>query len=396
MRGRVAYFDCFAGVSGDMILGALLHVGVPLQVLEEAWRGVGLEVKAEVRRVSRCGIEGTKLEVEISSDRMSPEEMAERLSKAPLSARSRELALKALDLLRKAEEAVHGTPRAHFHELGDPDTLLDLVGAVVAVEHLDLEEVFASPVALARGEVLTEHGPLPSPCPATLEILKGVPISASPMEMENVTPTGAALLRVLATSFGPIPEMVLEGVGYGAGTMDPPQLPNLLRVMVGRRLEGAEGLWLLEADLDDLNPEILPYVEERLREAGARDVALVPIRMKKGRMGVTLRCLAAEAERDGLMGVLFRESSTLGVRGWRVERWVLERETVEVSTPFGPVKVKVGRRGGKVVNVAPEYESCRSLAVRRRVPLKEVYRQALLSCEKILQGIDTTVQNNVR
>lgn len=375
--GSLAYLDCFAGLSGDMILGAFLDLGVPLEVLQRAWGAVGLEVRARAEKVSRRGIAGTKLQVEIASRRMSPDEMRLRISQSSLSPWAKGRALEALDLLRRAEAAVHGTERAHFHELGDPDTLLDLVGAVVAVEHLGLEEVASSRVALARGTVQTEHGPLPSPCPATLEILQGVPIAPSPLTVENVTPTGAALLKVLVRTFGPIPEMVLEGVGYGAGSMDPPELPNLLRVLVGRRGEGVEGLWLLETDMDDMNPEIVPYVEERLREAGALEVTVAPVHMKKGRMGMTLRCLCREGERQRLLEVLFGESSTLGVRGWRLKRWILDRETVEVSTAFGPVKVKVGRKGDRVLNVAPEYESCQEVALREGVPLKEVYQEAL-------------------
>lgn len=380
---RVLYFDCFAGASGDMILGALLDIGVPLQIVQRAWEAVGLKVQLEVKEVVRGGIRGKGIEARFDTPRLAPEEMRRRIEESGLSPRSREVALSALSFLEEAERKVHGKGHG-FHELGDPDTLLDLIGVASAIDYLNPQKILCSPLPLARGKVMTEHGPLPVPCPATLEILKGVPISPSPLRIENLTPTGAALLKALSDHFGDFPQMKVEAIGYGAGRMDPPELPNLLRAILGFWAEDGQRLWVLEADLDDLNPEILPYLEGRIREAGALDVVILSNRMKKGRVGVTVRCLTEDSRKEEVLSAFFTESTTLGVRGWQVQRWTLDREIVEVSTPYGPVKVKVGFKDRRIVNIAPEYESCASLARQKGVPLKDVYREALLISRRLL------------
>lgn len=380
---RVLYLDCFAGASGDMILSALADLGVPLEVFREGCEKVELRAEVSFEECYRQGLRGKVLKANFEGPRLTAQEMRARIRRSDLSERAKAVALRALELLEGAEAKVHGQGHP-FHELGDPDTLLDLVGAAVALDYLGPEEVRCSPVPLARGKVMGEHGLLPVPTPAVMEILKGVPVIPCDLSIENVTPTGAALLRAMVQGFGGFPEMVIEGVGYGAGSLDPPEMPNLLRAVLGRR-EGTEaGIWLLEADLDDINPEFLPYLEGRLREAGALDMVLLPNRMKKGRVGVTLRCLVGWRNLEGAIDTLFRESTTLGVRGWEVRRWILERETMEVETPYGVVRVKVGRKGGEVVNIAPEYESCRKIAEGTGVPLKEVYQVALLRARKTL------------
>ena len=385
MRGL--YIDCFAGISGDMFLGSLIDLGIPLEVLKSSWEKVGLRVQVEVEEVTRSGLRGKRIKADFRMERLSSGKMREMIEKSDLKPEIKEISLKSLRLLEEAEIKVHGLRGHTFHELGDPDTLFDLVGVATCLDYLQIHRVFCSPIPLARGKwVKTEHGFIPIPAPVTLEILKGAPISGSSLEIENVTPTGAALLKAIVNEFTEFPPMRIEAIGYGAGMIDTPQLPNLLRVVMGELMEGkGEEVWLLETDMDDLHPEILPHLEEALRGTGALDVVLIPNRMKKGRIGVTLRCLSEEKDKEKILDILFAESSTLGVRGWKVWRWKLHREEKEVNTSYGPVKVKIGFKGSKVVNLSPEYESCLKLAKERGVPLKEIYHEAISAGLKLLK-----------
>jgi uncharacterized protein (TIGR00299 family) protein len=385
MRGL--YIDCFAGISGDMFLGSLIDLGIPLEVLKSSWEKVGLRVQVEVEEVTRSGLRGKRIKADFRTERLSSGKMREMIEKSDLKPEIKEISLKSLRLLEEAEIKVHGRRGHTFHELGDPDTLFDLVGIATCLDYLQIHRVFCSPIPLARGKwVKTEHGFIPIPAPVTLEILKGAPISGSSLEIENVTPTGAALLKAIVNEFAEFPPMRIEAIGYGAGMIDTPQLPNLLRVVMGELMEGkGEEVWLLETDMDDLHPEILPHLEEALRGTGALDVVLIPNRMKKGRIGVTLRCLSEEKDKEKILDILFAESSTLGVRGWKVWRWKLHREEKEVNTSYGPVKVKIGFKGSKVVNLSPEYESCLKLAKERGVPLKEIYHEAISAGLKLLK-----------
>jgi uncharacterized protein (TIGR00299 family) protein len=385
MRGL--YIDCFAGISGDMFLGSLIDLGIPLEVLKSSWEKVGLRVQVEVEEVTRSGLRGKRIKADFRMERLSSGKMREMIEKSDLKPEIKEISLKSLRLLEEAEIKVHGRRGHTFHELGDPDTLFDLVGVATCLDYLQIHRVFCSPIPLARGKwVKTEHGFIPIPAPVTLEILKGAPISGSSLEIENVTPTGAALLKAIVNEFTEFPPMRIEAIGYGAGMIDTPQLPNLLRVVMGELMEGkGEEVWLLETDMDDLHPEILPHLEEALRGTGALDVVLIPNRMKKGRIGVTLRCLSEEKDKEKILDILFAESSTLGVRGWKVWRWKLHREEKEVNTSYGSVKVKIGFKGSKVVNLSPEYESCLKLAKERGVPLKEIYHEAISAGLKLLK-----------
>lgn len=385
MRGL--YIDCFAGISGDMFLGSLIDLGIPLEVLKSSWEKVGLRVQVEVEEVTRSGLRGKRIKADFRMERLSSGKMREMIEKSDLKPEIKEISIKSLRLLEEAEIKVHGLRGHTFHELGDPDTLFDLVGVATCLDYLQIHRVFCSPIPLARGKwVKTEHGFIPIPAPVTLEILKGAPISGSSLEIENVTPTGAALLKAIVNEFTEFPPMRIEAIGYGAGMIDTPQLPNLLRVVMGELMEGkGEEVWLLETDMDDLHPEILPHLEEALRGTGALDVVLIPNRMKKGRIGVTLRCLSEEKDKEKILDILFAESSTLGVRGWKVWRWKLHREEKEVNTSYGPVKVKIGFKGSKVVNLSPEYESCLKLAKERGVPLKEIYHEAISAGLKLLK-----------
>ncbi len=377
-----------------MILGAMLDLGLPLEVLKEGWEKVGFkDVKVKVQRVRRKGLGGMKINFEAQAPRRGPEEMKALIGRSSLSPWAKEIASRALSRLEEAERKIHRLKgKVHFHELGDPDTILDVVGAAVGIEHFGWEEVISSPLPLSRGWIQTEHGPLPLPCPATLALLEGVPVETSSLRMEMVTPTGAAILTTVAKGYGPFPSMRVEKVGYGAGDRDPEEMPNLLRIVTGEKEAGREErLWILEADIDDMNPELFPHLEDRLRREGAVDVLLAPVQMKKGRPGVTVRLLCHEGEREKMMETLFSESTTLGIRAWAVQRATLRRKVIEVATKYGPVEVKVAfGEGERLLNIAPEYESCRRLALERRIPLKEVYQEAVRAAKETLGGGKST------
>jgi uncharacterized protein (TIGR00299 family) protein len=439
---RVLYIDCFAGASGDMFLGALLDLGVPVTAITDEVHKLGLkDVDLRHEREARHGIGGVRAHVlcggrEIlegegiraahkkrgPDDREAhshshaarppcgepgarsqagesegteieahgPEHVAqgrryleieEQLVSAGLGKRTGELARKAFRRLAEAEAKVHGVAveEVHFHELGAVDALVDVVGACAAVAHLAPDEIVASPVPLARGMILSAHGRIPLPAPATLEILTGVPVVGLEEEGETVTPTGAVLLWALADRFGPIPRMRLWAVGHGVGARDPRFRPNLLRLLWGSAPEepSLERLWVLEANIDDMNPQIFEHLTEALLAKGARDVWLCPAQMKKGRPATVLSVLCEGHLRDELVRLIMRESTSIGVRFHEVERRALTREVRPIETPFGTVRVKYALDGAEVVNVAPEYEDCRRLARDQGVPLKEVFQAAL-------------------
>jgi uncharacterized protein (TIGR00299 family) protein len=279
------------------------------------------------------------------------------------------------------EAGIHGMEieEVHFHEIGGIDTIVDAVGAALGVSHRNWDTIICSPLPLNRGFVEGGHGRLPLPAPATVALLQGVPIVSAPGEGETVTPTGASIVTALASGFGPLPEMKITDVGYGAGTRNVEGTPNLLRIIQGVQKAKKEGdIWVLEADVDDMNPEILPYLNQLLLKEGALDAHLIPIQMKKGRPGFTIRVLSSDAQRERFAELILQESTTLGVRMHRVERVTLTREEREVKTEYGPIKVKVAfDREGKVINLMPEYESCRQVAEKKKVPLKEVYQEAI-------------------
>jgi uncharacterized protein (TIGR00299 family) protein len=383
-QGRIAYLDCFAGVSGDMVLGALLDLGLPSEVLDEGWRQLGLKgVQVKHQRVHRGGVMGTQVEVRDQGKRLIKNygEMRKVIDDSSLPEGIKELSLRILHRLAQAEAAIHGVgvDEVHFHEIGGIDTIVDAVGAALGIAHFNWDTITCSPLPLSRGFVEGGHGRLPLPAPATMALLKGAPIVPAPVEGETVTPTGAAIVTSLASGFGPMPKMEITGVGYGAGMRDPEGTPNLLRIIQGVQEEKEEGgIWVLEADVDDMNPELLPYLNQLLLKEGALDAALIPIQMKKGRPGFTIRCLSTDAQRAELTQLLLRESTTLGVRMYPVERVTLPREERQVETAYGPIRIKVAfDREGKIINLMPEYESCRQVAEEKKVPLKEVYHEAI-------------------
>jgi len=380
---RIAYFDTFSGISGDMTVGALLHLGVSLEDLRAELARLpltGYQLNQTKRVYS--GIRATKFEVEVNQplEERSFRAIVRMLRESELLPQVKETALRIFTVLAEAEGRVHGiAPGAvHFHEVGAIDSIVDIVGAAFGLHTLGIEKVFASALPMGKGLVPSRHGVLPVPAPATVELLKGLQIRLEDGSAEMVTPTGAAILAAMAQQ-GSLPSLRLTAVGYGAGERTLSDRPNLLRVLVGDVVEipREEQLLVLETNIDDLNPELYEHVMERLFAAGARDVSLTPIQMKKNRPAVLLWVLGEVADREKLSAILFAETSTLGIRSYMVTRVALHRESKEVITPYGKVRVKLAHAPNGSVNVAPEYEDCRRLARDKDVPLKLVYEAAI-------------------
>ncbi|MBM4273535.1 MAG: nickel pincer cofactor biosynthesis protein LarC [Deltaproteobacteria bacterium] len=377
-----AYFDCFAGVSGDMTLGALIDLGLDVRELREVLSLTAqTDIELTTRRLEKNHLTGVK--VEFASDFPQPTrsyaEICALLNQAPVSDGVRQRSLKMFRMLGEVEARIHGQPleQVHFHELGGLDTILDVVGAAWGVEKLGITRVFCSSLPMGWGMIASAHGRLPNPAPATMELLKGLPLYGTDLPGELVTPTGAVILKGLEARYEPCPAMRLTQVGYGAGSRDLPGHPNLLRIYLGEPLAAAPGLRetvsVLETHIDDMNPELYEPLMAGLFAAGALDVALAPIQMKKNRPGVRLTVIAPPAARESLLERLFLDSTTLGVRVMEVERVAARRWPETVDTPYGPLEVKVMEYGGQR-RVMPEYEACRRLAEERGISLLEVYR----------------------
>ena len=476
---RIAYLDCFSGISGDMLLGAFVDAGVPLDKLAATAEALNVGARLEARKVMRGGLTGTKVDVltgegararedvrtgeavltpapaaahyhthththrhdgqththehthahshthaeahdhahahEHQHDRKHPHEhqhedtqshrhadahdhthehsdhrslstILEMIRKAPLSEAVKKRASLAFQLLGEAEAAIHSIPveQVHFHEVGAVDTIVDIVCAAVGAEHLAVDRWFASPLNVGSGTVTCAHGTLPVPAPATLALLGNAPVYAAGPDMERVTPTGAAILRMLDVTFAPLPPIRSTSSGYGAGGRDTPGQPNLLRLIVGEdsapepaSAPDQEKIAILETVVDDSTPQLIAYVSEQLLQAGAWDVYRIPVQMKKGRSGVQITVLCHPDRLAALRDLLFRETTTIGAH-WRIEnKLALSREFAEVATPWGPVRIKIARSAsGAVSNAAPEFEDCRRIAEQHGVPLKQVMLEA--------------------
>ncbi len=386
---RIAYFDCFSGLSGNMVLGALLDSGIAPDTLREELGKLNVGgYRLEIQDVNKAGLHGTAVEVHME-EKQPHRHLADIetiIQSGTLADRVRERSLRAFRALAAAEAKVHGEPieKIHFHEVGAVDAIVDIVGAALCLELLGVEKVYSSPLHIGAGSVQSAHGRLPVPAPATAELLRGVPVYGRDVDAELVTPTGAALLAGMAAEFGGAPPMRIECVGYGAGTRDLPWA-NLLRVTIGSQEEKTAGerVRVVEANIDDMNPQWYEHVLERLFEAGALDVYLTPIQMKRSRPAVTLAMMVDESKLDAALGVLFSETTTIGVRMHPVERRKLAREERTVETAYGPVKVKIARWEKRVMNAAPEYRDCLRLAEEKGVPLKEVWQAALAASREL-------------
>ncbi len=441
---RIGYLECFSGISGDMLLGALVDGGVPFALLEETTAALNVGARLEMRKVSRGGLAGTKVDVIVEDgdaaahshahgetrhvhehghdghthshapDRDSahahPHEHTHTdgtahahdhvheqthqhhrslstilgiIEHAPIPDSVKSRASRAFQLLGEAEARIHSVPveKVHFHEVGAVDTIVDIVCTAVGCAQLGVDRWLASPLNVGSGTVECAHGILPVPAPATLALLGDAPVYSAGPTMERVTPTGAAILRMLEVEYAPLPAMRISASGYGAGGRDTPGQPNLLRLLVGEEADqhsAAEPIAIMETVIDDSSPQLLAYVSELLLEAGAWDVYRIPVQMKKGRTGVQLTVLCHPDKVPALRDLLFRETTTIGMH-WRIENKVsLAREFKEVQTEWGPVRMKIARwPSGQIANAAPEYEDCRRIAAAHSVPLKQVTEQAI-------------------
>ena len=422
---RIAYLECFSGISGDMFLGALLDAGVPFELFQKTVAGLNIGAELEHSRVDRGGISATKLDVVVNGQKDMPREefwaqqhagahasgpqpahkhshdqnQARSLSEilriiaaAPISEYARRTADEIFLALGAAEAAVHNVSgeQVHFHEVGAADAIVDIVCAAVGAEALAVDQFLASPLNVGGGTVACAHGVMPVPAPATLQLLKNVPIYSGDIQKELVTPTGAAIAKVLVSSFGPRPVMTTERIGCGAGARDFAGHANVLRLTIGEAQEavtGADGageidteeeeIAILEANLDDLNPQLIGYIVDLAFSEGALDVFTAPVHMKKNRPGTVLTVLARPEHEAHLRALLFRESSTLGVRTRHEKRYALPRRHEAVVTPWGEVRIKVAHLNGAISQYAPEYEDCRRIAIEHHVPLKTVMQEAI-------------------
>lgn len=379
---RWAFFDCFSGISGDMTLGAFIDLGLEVSDLEEVLRHLGLgDIRLNTWRITREHLTGVRLEINAPGPQphRTYRDIRDLISGASLSPRVQELSLTMFRLLGEVEARIHGQDleEVHFHELGALDTLADVVGAAYAVEKFGITRVFCSPLPLGWGMIAAAHGRLPNPAPATLELLKGFSLYGTDIPGELITPTGAAILKALEAQPEPCPRLKLEQVGYGAGSRDLPGHPNLLRIYLGEPITASpalkERVLVLETHIDDMNPELYEPLMAGLFAAGALDVTLASIQMKKNRPGVRLTVIAPPAAREGLLERLFLDSTTLGVRLLEVERVAAHRRQETINTPYGPLLVKITEYGGRR-RVMPEYEACRQMAEKHNLPLIEVYR----------------------
>jgi uncharacterized protein (TIGR00299 family) protein len=449
---RIAYLDCFSGISGDMFIGALLDAGVPGSLFEETVKALSLGATLQVSRVDRSGIAATKVDVYVNGEKELPREIfwgqhqkhtheiahhahspshshshasepvpvtehnygrAEApegsrhssvpaashghehgrglneikkiISNAAISEHIKPTAIAIFEALGAAEAKVHNCDieSIHFHEVGAVDALVDIVCAATGAEALQVDELVCSPLNVGGGTVKCAHGLFPVPAPATIELLKNAPVYSSGIQVELVTPTGAAIVKTLATRFAPLPEMKIEKIGYGAGTRDMPGHANVVRLTIGHaqpesaRKASLEAVAILEANLDDLNPQVFGYVMDRLLQEGALDAFGIPVQMKKSRPGILLTVLARPEDADKLMQIIFSETTTLGVRQREEKRRALSRNWVNVHTRWGDVRIKIASLNGTVTNYAPEYEDCRRLAAKNHVPLRSVMQEAV-------------------
>jgi hypothetical protein len=437
---RIGYLECFSGISGDMLLGALVDAGVRFDMLAETAAGLGVGARLEMRKVDRGGLAGIKVDVVTEEQGTGVQEARQRGSEgaepthshshsdspshahshshepqdheqhsheaepahsshehahrslstilaiiqaAPLKETVKVRASRAFQLLGEAEAAIHSIPieKVHFHEVGAVDTIVDIVCAAAGAEALGVDRWMASPLNVGSGTVKCQHGTLPVPAPAALSLLGDAPVYAAGPPMERVTPTGAALLRMLDVTYGPLPAMRVSARGYGAGGRDTPGEPNLLRLLVGEAddaVAGTEPIAVIETVIDDSTPQLLAYVSELLLEAGAWDVYRAAVQMKKGRTGVQLTVLCRPDLAPALEELIFRETTTIGLH-WRIEnKRSLKRELVRLVTAWGNVHIKVARwPSGEIANASPEYEDCRKVAMERSVPLKQVMQEAM-------------------
>lgn len=402
---RIAYLECFAGISGDMFLGALVDAGVDPKLLHDTVASMNVGATLEIEKVDRSGISASKVRVLV--DGTSAEAAAnsthshhashhehhphgrslsvirKMIEHAPLATAARATAIRAFELLGESESKIHNVPieTIHFHEVGAVDSIVDIVAGAVGAEALAVDSWICSPLNVGGGTVECAHGIFPVPAPATMDLLQGVPTYSSGIQMEMVTPTGAALVRALNCTFGPAPSMRVDKIGYGAGSRNPKRFPNVVRLSLGETDDvtsmARDTVVVMETAVDDLNPQVLGDFTERALQSGALDVMCTSVHMKKNRLATLITILCDRAHAEQLQQLLFRETSTLGVRVREERRACLDRKFVNVQTQWGEIGIKIGLLNGIEVNAAPEYEDCRRCAAEHSVPLKVVMQSAL-------------------
>ncbi|MBU4562484.1 nickel pincer cofactor biosynthesis protein LarC [bacterium] len=385
---KIAYFDCFSGISGDMTVGALLDAGLEIETLEKELKKLGLSgYQLEVNKVVKKGISATKFKVKIKEEGVERrfKDILTIFEKSKLDEEIKKETKKIFFNIAQAESKIHqkDIDKIHFHEIGGLDSIIDVTAAVIGIKTLGIEEIHSSALPVGKGFVKCAHGVIPVPAPATLELLKNIPTYSGGIESEMITPTGAAIIGTLAKSFGERPLMKIERIGYGAGEKEF-TIPNLLRVSIGEKILKDENLKdgyvsdeavLIETNIDDMNPEFYDYIMEQLFSQGALDVFLTPIQMKKNRPAHMLSIIVYEQDLKEILEVLFSESTTLGVRIREIKRLRLAQQNFIAETKYGKIRIKVGIFKREIKNIAPEYEDCKKMAKQHQVPLKEVYEE---------------------
>ena len=388
---KTIYFDCFAGASGDMILGAMVAAGVDPNALREQLSLLNVEgFKIDFETVDRSGVSATYARVETIHEHKHRHlsDIRRIIEESGVTKAAKELSLRIFMRLADAEARVHDEPveKVHFHEVGALDAIVDVVGAAICFDLLQIDRFVSSPLHVGSGMVEMAHGRFPVPPPAVTELLRGVPFYSSDIKGELLTPTGAAIITTVCEEYGPIPRIKTDRTGYGAGTRQYENFPNVLRVLIGETEvddAASERLWMIETNLDDASPQIVGHVMDRAFEIGALDCYFTPVQMKKNRPGVLLSVLCSAAEKEAAMKLLFTETTTLGIRSYEVGRRALRRSVVQVETQYGPIDVKVAHLNGRVVNEMPEFEQCRKAANEANVPLKAVEEAARIALAKL-------------
>ena len=394
---KIAYFDCFSGISGDMTVGALLDAGLKIETLEKELKKLGLSgYQLEVNKVVKKGISTTQFKVKIKEEGVERrfKDILTILEESKLDEEIKKETKKIFFNIAQAESKIHqkDIDRIHFHEIGGLDSIIDITSVVIGIKTLGIEEIYSSALPVGKGFVKCAHGVIPVPAPATLELLKNIPTYSGGIESEMITPTGAAIIGTLANSFGERPLMKIERIGYGAGEKEF-SIPNLLRVSIGEKILKDENLKdsyvsdeavLIETNIDDMSPEFYDYIIDKLFTQGALDVFLTPIQMKKNRPAHMLSVIGYEQDLKGILEVLFSESTTLGVRIREIKRLRLAQQNFIAETKYGKIKIKVAMFKGEIKNIAPEYEDCKKMAKQYQIPLKEVYEEAKkIACDKL-------------
>ena len=390
---RTAYFNCYSGISGDMILGALVDLGVDIKDIRKALNKLDLKgYKLQAKKIQRNGLACTQITVVIeklkhphSHPHRSFTSIKKLIEQSGLPPKVKNNSIEIFKRIAKVEAQIHNTTieKIHFHEVGGIDSIVDIVGGVWAIESLKLDKIYSSALNVGEGFVDCAHGRLPVPAPATLKLLKGIPVFSTGVKTELTTPTGAAMIGFYADKFQSVPEMTITEDGYGAGSRIIPSIPNLLRVVVGEMsVKKPDSLVMIETNIDDMNPELFDAVMESLFKAGALDVYFSSISMKKNRPATKVSVLAEKKEREILSKILLKETTSFGVRFYEVGRLTLDREIKKLKTSYGVIKIKIGSLDGEIVQAAPEFEDCRHAAIKKKIPVKKVYDDVLALAHK--------------